>query len=112
MSRNLPPRKQKGSEKRLLSLTYSQISAWVNLPARTVQQYASAGQFRRDDLESVLRWVNARRAKLGWAPIGQGEPSPELPEPAAVPVMLPPESREKAQIAPLAGGYNPLTGSY
>jgi len=64
------PTKPKGAEKRLCSLTYSMIAAWVGLPSRTVQQYASLGEFHARRIESVLQWVNKRRQVDGLPLIG------------------------------------------
>jgi len=59
-----------GAEDRLWILKYSQIAEWTGLAVSTVRSYAQRGQFQRDDLESVLQWVNRRRAKAGLPAIG------------------------------------------
>jgi hypothetical protein len=63
-----------GSEKRLWCLTYSQIATWAWLKPRTVQEYASRGEFDASSIESTLKWVNTRRRKAGLPMIGQPPP--------------------------------------
>jgi len=66
-----PPIKKAGSEKHLAHLTYSQIATWAKLAPRSVIQYASRGDFDTASIESVLKWVNARRQRLGLPLIGE-----------------------------------------
>jgi len=80
-----PPPKPAGAQKKLCHLTYSQIAEWVGLAPRSVIQYASRGEFKSDDLESVLRWVNARRQVRGLPMIG-------------VPTETPPESTDSPTV--------------
>lgn len=58
-------------ESRLCSVTYSAIADWTGLTLQTVRTYATTGAFDRHSLESVLSWVNARRASKGLPLIGQ-----------------------------------------
>ena len=131
------PTKPKGAEKHLWVLTYSKIAEWVGLESRSVQQYASRGDFEPTNIDSVLTWVNGRRAAAGLRLIGipaAGETveNPIPPKPPASIADL--EARGVAinhqalhdlaeklgsaqpavtRIAPIAsGGYNPLTGGY
>jgi len=65
------PRKPKGAEKKLCYVTYSHIATWVGLGRRTVIECASRGMFDKRSLESILRWVNARRRGRGLPPVGE-----------------------------------------
>jgi hypothetical protein len=65
-----PPIKKVGAQKHLAHLTYTQIAGWVDLAPRSVIQYASRGDFDTRSIESVLQWVNGRRAAKGLPLIG------------------------------------------
>jgi len=85
-------------EQRFAGLTYSQIARWTGLTLHTVRSYASRGQFDPRDIDSVLSWVNVRRASRGLPLIGAPDRPIDSPAPPA-------------PIAP-NGGYNPLTGEF
>jgi len=133
MSKKIMPTKPKGAEKRLCSLTYSQIADWVGLESRSVQQYASRGDFDPKSVESVLSWVNGRRSAKGLPMIGQVEKVDRELQPVENPIQpkqpvsideleatgnYNPREIEKlrdsaARIAPpSSGGYNPMTGEF
>ncbi len=52
-------------------LTYQQIADWAGLKLNSVRTYAHRKDFEKDDIDSVLRWVNTRRATQGLPLIGQ-----------------------------------------
>tara|TARA_Y100000593_G_scaffold68386_1_gene125670 strand:- start:356 stop:709 length:354 start_codon:yes stop_codon:yes gene_type:complete len=104
-------RKPVGAEKRLVCVTYSTIASWVGLTKSTVVQYAHAGHFDSSDLESIIGWVNGRRAKLGLPLLGD-DSSAEASVSGSVGVA--PERRIPESGLPVVsgGGYDPLTGSF
>lgn len=111
------PTKPKGAQTRLCSLTYSQLAEWTGLAARSIQSYAARGDFDRNDLESVLRWVNGRRASAGLPMIGQPkDTSPEAIEArleaAGVKIVRTADPVRIPIPSPASGGYNPQTGEY
>jgi hypothetical protein len=109
MRRPENPGRTRGAQQKLWVLTYSQIAKWAGLEVRTVQEYASRGQFERDNLESVLEWVNARRRRQGLPLIGQ--PDSDTPE-NVTPDPEPDKTRVNPPRMPTVSGYNPLTGEY
>jgi hypothetical protein len=62
--------KKTRGEQRVAAVTYSQIAEWTGLQLSTVQSYGAKGRIPKHDLEAVLSWVNARRARRGLQPIG------------------------------------------
>jgi hypothetical protein len=111
---------------RLCSITYSQIAEWTGLALHTVRSYASRGEFDQGDIESVLTWVNGRRASAGLPMIGQPK------EPDSLPGLIREAMKQAEEMAdetasivnafdapsithipkPTSGGYNPQTGEY
>lgn len=108
---------KKRGEQRFAAVTHSLIADWTGLSVITVQKYAARGAFDRWNLESVLTWVNGRRAAAGLPLIGMpgftviasgtatadSSTSPDIGRSIASPIPLP---------APASGGYNPKTGEY
>ena len=96
-----------GAENRLWTLRYSQIAQWVGLTVSTVRSYAQRGQFRRGDIESVLTWVNRRRAKAGLPMIGM----PQNPQQSDK--IEPDTWVSVTELTPCPDtGYNPTTGDF
>ncbi len=62
--------RKKGTHNRLIIVTYQEIADWASLSVRTCQEYAYRGEFDQRSLESVLKWVNARRQAAGQPLIG------------------------------------------
>ena len=61
----------KGSRTVLVRITYDTIGELAGgIAGDTARQYAQRGQYDSRDLESVLRWVNARRTAKGLPLIG------------------------------------------
>jgi len=60
----------KGAEEILFRLHYSKIAEWACCSVSTARQYASRGLYDPRDIDSVLHWANARRAKRGIEPVG------------------------------------------
>ena len=93
-----------GDEGILHRLHYSQLARWAGLRVSTVRAYASRGDFDRHSIESMLEWVNGRRAAKGLPAIG-----------------APPENNSEVDTCEsgtndatpvIATGYNPLTGEF
>ena len=103
--------RSKGSRNRLLTLTYDDIGRLAGIAGDTAKQYAHRGNYDSRSLDSVLRWVNGRRAAKGLPLIGLpsvnatdaencSDGSTNLsPTPAPPPLDL-------------SGGYDPLLGGY
>ena len=61
----------RGSRNRLVSLDYDAIAEMVGgITGDTARRYAQRGEYDARDLDSVLAWVNRRRAAQGLALIG------------------------------------------
>jgi hypothetical protein len=109
------PQRTRG-EQRLCSITYSQLAEWTGLALHSVRSYATTGHFERHDIESVLAWVNARRAANGLQMIGQPDSGVVVAKPDEGPfvgytAIVGPVSQ--SPLPPTAsGGYNPQTGEY
>ena len=99
-------RKTRGPQK-FAGVTYKQIAEWTGLTLHTVRSYASRGEFDPHKLESVLQWVNARRAKHDLPPIGQ--PAEDTPENSELDTL---ETGTNSLTAVIPSGYNPLTGEF
>ena len=121
--------RNKGDEDKLWTLKYSQIAEWTGLEVSTLRTYATRGQFKRDDIESVLEWVNARRQAAGIPLIGEPENKSEentqirgghLGKRANAPNAgfngvdsgACGESGPVSIASPTDSGYNPRTGGY
>ena len=108
----------KRGEQRFAAVTHSLIAEWTGLSVITVQKYAARGAFDRWNLESVLAWVNGRRAAAGLPLIGMPKVFDKADaDKAAVELIgVPPEVlRDRTWIPippPASGGYNPKTGEY
>ena len=69
----------KGSRNALIRITYDDIGRLAGIAGDTARQYAHRGQFAPRDLNSLLAWVNARRAQAGQPIIGMpAEESPPM----------------------------------
>lgn len=94
-----------GSRNTLVKIDYDLIGDLVGIAGDTAKQYAHRGEYDSRSLESVLRWINSRRAATGQYMIGM--PSENPPET---------ESDRTVQFlqAPQNGllRYDPMTGSY
>lgn len=114
----------------LWALRYEQIAKWAGLKLNSVRTYANRGEFEASDIDSVLKWVNARRAKQGLPMIGipeknipsdqpenpsEGVGSTETPENTGETDSSdshPPKCPETPTTNPVATTYNPETGEY
>ena len=89
---------------RVAILTYPQIAKWVGLRLSTVYSYAQRGIMPTDSVETLLEWVNTRRAAKGLPMVG-------------VPVELDTLENETADVSTNTvrgydSGYNPRKGDY
>jgi hypothetical protein len=103
--------RNKGSRNALIKIDYDFIGHLAGIPGDSAKQYARRGEYDPRNLESVLRWVNGRRAAKGQPLIGlpsvnatdaescSGGSSNMSPTPAPPPLDL-------------SGGYDPLLGGY
>ena len=101
----------KGSRNALIRITYDDIGRLVGVRGDTARRYAQRGLFDSRDLDSVLAWVNGRRAAQGLPLIGlpEGE-NQTASDGAATPV----EAEEDIRVRVMPGGlvYDPTTGTY
>ena len=103
----------RGSRNRLVTLDYDAIAEMAGgITGDTARRYAQRGEYDARDLDSLLAWINRRRAARGLALVGLpdgGAPahSDDTPTPA--------ESPKDIKPAVLAGGllvYDPVAGRY
>jgi hypothetical protein len=103
-----------GSRNRLVTLDYDRIAEMAGgINGDTPRKYAQRGQFDSRDLDSVLAWVNRRRAARGLALIGLPDGDNQTAsDGAATPVeVLPPQD---SRVRMLAAGlvYDRMTGEF
>ena len=97
--------RQKGSRNTLVKIDYDLIGDLAGVAGDTAKQYSHRGEYDPRSLESILRWINDRRAVKGLSLIGL--PSENLPEarPDSSVAFLPaPQNRVLY--------YDPMTASY
>ena len=99
-----------GSRHRLVKLDYDSIGALVGIRGSSARSYANRGQYNSRDLDSLLSWVNRRRA-------AQGLPLVGLPDGEVVSEAVsdtPVETAEDIKPGAMTGGlvYDPTTGTY
>jgi hypothetical protein len=97
--------RQKGSRNTLVKIDYDLIGDLAGVAGDTAKQYSHRGEYDPRSLESILRWINDRRAVKGLSLIGL--PSENLPEAR-------PDSSVAFLPAPQNGVlyYDPMTASY
>lgn len=103
--------RRKGSRNTLIRIDYDTIGRMVCVAGNTAKQYAHRGEYDPRNLESVLQWVNGRRAAKGLPLIGLPSENATDAEDLAdddsyVSFTLAPPPRD------LSGGYDPLLGGY
>ena len=103
--------RSKGSRNTLIRIDYDTIGRLAGVAGDTAKQYAHRGKYDSRSLDSVLRWVNGRRAAKGLPLIGlpsenstdaencSDDNSNMISTPAPPPLDL-------------SGGYDPLLGGY
>lgn len=104
----------KGSRNALIRVTYDTIAQPADgIRGDTARRYAQRGLFDSRDLDSVLAWVNGRRAARGLALIGLPESDNQTASDGAA-TSVEASLRENTKPAALAGGlvYDPTTGTY
>ena len=100
-----------GSRNALIRITYEDIGRLAGITGDTARQYAQRGQFDSRDLDSMLAWINARRAAKGLPLVG-------LPADNASEAEAHSDDDSDAVSstpAPVQAGllnYDPLTGGY
>ena len=101
--------RNKGSRNALIKINYDFIGQLAGIAGDTAKQYAHRGKYDSRSLDSVLRWVNGRRAAKGLPMIG-------LPSENATENCSDGRSNMSPTTAPppldLSGGYDPLLGGY
>ena len=103
--------RNKGSRNALIKIDYDFIGQLAGIAGDTAKQYAHRGKYDSRSLDSVLRWVNGRRAAKGLPLIGL--PSENATDAAN---CSDDDSYVRSTLAPpppdLSGGYDPLLGGY
>ena len=99
----------KGSRNALIRITYDDIGRLVGVRGDTARRYAQRGLFDSRDLDSVLAWVNGRRAAQGWPLIGVPDGDNHVSD-----NTTPVETAEDIKPTAMAGGpvYDPMTGGF
>jgi len=97
--------RQKGSRNALVKIDYDLIGELAGIAGGTAKQYAHRGEYDPRSLDSVLQWVNARRAGKGLPLIGMpSETHPDARPDRTVPFLPAPQNGLLQ--------YDPTTGSY
>jgi hypothetical protein len=97
--------RQTGSRNTLVKVDYDLIGDLAGIAGDTAKQYAHRGEYDSRCLDSVLRWVNGRRAAKGLPLIGMpSESHPEAEADRTVPFVPAPQNGLLR--------YDPMTGSY
>jgi hypothetical protein len=97
--------RQTGSRNTLVKVDYDLIGDLAGIAGDTAKQYAHRGEYDSRSLDSVIRWVNGRRAGKGLPLIGMpSESHPEAEADCTVPFLPAPQNG----LLP----YDPMTGSY
>ena len=103
--------RSKGSRNTLIRIDYDTIGRLAGVAGDTAKQYAHRGKYDSRSLDSVLRWVNGRRAAKGLPLIG-------LPSENATDAENCSDDNSNLSSTPapppldLSGGYDPLLGGY
>ena len=81
---------------RLWTLTYGQIAEWTGQTVGAVRKCSQRGEFERDNLDSVLKFVNSKRERSGKPMIGvpAESPDPVFPLAGVAGMRYDPESGE------------------
>ena len=101
----------KGSRNTLIRIDYDTIGRMAGIAGDSAKQYAHRGNYDSRSLDSVLRWVNRRRAERGQPLIG-------LPSENATDAENCSDGSSNMSPTPappsldLSGGYDPLLGGY
>ena len=97
--------RQKGSRNTLVKIDYDLIGELAGIAGGTAKQYAHRGEYDPRSLDSVLQWVNARRATKGLPLIGMpSETHCEVRPDRTVPFLPAPQNGLLR--------YDPMTGNY
>ena len=103
--------RNKGSRNALIKIDYDFIGQLAGIAGDSAKQYAHRGKYDSRSLDSVLRWVNGRRAAKGLHMIG-------LPSENATDAENCSDDNSNMISTPapppldLWGGYDPLLGGY
>ena len=101
----------KGSRTVLVRITYDDIGRMAGIAGDTARQFAQRGQFDSRDLDSLLTWVNARRARKGLPLVGHPDTKPNR----TLSYSDDDSGAVTSTPAPVQTGlliYNPLTASF
>ena len=97
--------RKKGSRNTLVKIDYDLIGELAGIAGGTAKQYAHRGEYDPRSLDSVLQWVNARRAAKGLPLIEMpSKTHPEVRPDCTVPFLSAPQNGILR--------YDPMTGSY
>ena len=97
--------RSKGSRNTLVKVDYDMIGDLAGIAGDTAKQYAHRGEYDPRNLESILRWINGRRAGRGLSLIGIPSENVSEAEPVFAVAFLPEPKNGQLR-------YDPVTGSY
>lgn len=103
--------RSKGSRNTLIRINYDTIGFMAGVAGDSAKQYAHRGDYDSRSLDSVLWWVNGRRAAKGLSLIGlppenatDGEDCADDDSYVSYTLALPSPT--------VSGGYDPMLGGY
>ena len=97
--------RQKGSRNTLVRIDYDLIGDLAGIAGDTAKQYAHRGEYDPRSLESILRWINVRRAARGLSLTGLPSKNVFEAELDCAVAFVPAPQNELLR-------YDPVTGSY
>jgi hypothetical protein len=100
----------RGSRNRLVTLDYDDIGQLAGVRGNTARAYAHRGEYDSRSLDSVLAWVNGRRAAQRLSLIGLPDGDNQVSDDTTAPV----ETAGDIKLTAMAGGlvYDPMTGEF
>lgn len=103
--------RSKGSRNSLIRVDYDVIGKLAGIKGDTAKQYAHRGEYDSRSLDSLLRWVNGRRAAKGLPLIGlPSENATDAENYSDVSSNMSPTPAPPS--LDWSGGYDPLLGGY
>ena len=97
--------RSKGSRNTLIRIDYDTIGLMAGVAGDTAKQCAHRGEYDPRNLESILRWINGRRAAKRLPLIGMPSENVSKAEPDCAVAFVPEPHNGLLR-------YDPVTGSY